>query len=79
MPNNATGALRLTFSFEGSAVQLLSQQSLDMLPPSDSLDGFTSQASFWYELRDDSAQPVYRRIIEGSSHSLVKSTTWRAA
>jgi hypothetical protein len=61
----ATGALRLTFSYEGNTVQLLTQQNLDTLvPPSDSLDDFTGQAGFWYELRDAAAQPVYRRIME---------------
>lgn len=61
----ATTALRLTFSYQGRSVELLGQQNLDaMPPPSDALDDFAGQAGFWYELRDASAQPVYRRIIE---------------
>ena len=34
-----------------------------LLPPSDPLDGFAGQAGFWYELRDASGKPIYRRIV----------------
>jgi hypothetical protein len=58
-------ALRLTFTYQGTSVQLASKQSVDMMaPPSDPISDFTGQAGFWYELRDSSSNPLYRRVMQ---------------
>lgn len=56
--------VRFTFDYEGTAVRLLGRQTLNMIiPPSDSLEDIAGQAGFWYELRDASGRPIYRRIV----------------
>lgn len=58
-------ALRLTFSYLGSAIQLLSRQSLVKLAPlSDSLASFAGRSGFWYELRNAEGAVIYRRVRE---------------
>lgn len=57
-------ALRFLFDYEGTQVHLVSRQTLSMvLPPSDPLEGIEGQAGFWYELRDATGTPIYRRIV----------------
>ena len=57
-------ALRFLFDYEGTEVRLLSRQSVLMvLPPTDALEGLEGQAGFWYELRDATGTPLYRRIV----------------
>jgi hypothetical protein len=56
--------LRLTFSYEGAKVQLISQQSIEMTPPPpDPAPLQTSQSGFWYELRDESDRILYQRSV----------------
>lgn len=56
--------LRLTFSYEGSKVELISQQSLEMVPPpSDPITEQDEMTGFWYELRDVENHPLYRRAV----------------
>lgn len=56
--------LRLTFSYEGSKVQLVSKQSLEMVPPpSDPITEQDEMTGFWYEVRDAENQPLYRRAV----------------
>ena len=58
-------SLRLTFSYEGSDVRLVSRQSVEMVPPpSDHLRTLEGQTGFWYELRDAEGRTLYRRITE---------------
>lgn len=56
-------ALRLTFSYQGSQVELSLIEAIEMIvPPS---LGITSQppgAEFWYELQDSKQTPLYRRV-----------------
>lgn len=54
--------LRLTFSYEGSAVRLVSRQSVEMItPPSSPVVIREGQTGFWYELRDREGHPLYQR------------------
>jgi hypothetical protein len=62
--DKSTKAIRLTFSFQGDQVQLVSQEPVEMvLPPSDPVNGVGEQKGFWYELRDAQGHPLYRRIM----------------
>jgi hypothetical protein len=57
--------IRLTFSYEGNNVRLISRQSVNMIPPpSDPLNGYEGQAGFWYLLTDTKGRTLYRRVIE---------------
>jgi hypothetical protein len=57
-------AQRLTFSYEGSNVHLLSRQTVEMIPPpSDPVQDSERQAGFWYTLRDREGRPIYRRVV----------------
>jgi hypothetical protein len=54
----------MIFSFDGPHVQLVSQQSVEMvLPPSDPVQGAQEYKGFWYELRDAQDRPLYRRVM----------------
>ncbi len=60
-------SIRLTFSYEGSQVRLISRQVLNKRPPSSDplLDPQKDdpQSGFWVELRDREDQAVYRKIM----------------
>ncbi len=60
-------SIRLTFSYEGSQVRLVSRQILDKRPPSSDplLDPQKDapQSGFWIELRDREDRAVYRKIM----------------
>src|SRR5579863_3670397 len=57
-------ARRLTFSYEGDTVRLVSEQRTTMiLPPSQSPDEVERQAGFTVMLRDERGQPVYARAM----------------
>ncbi|HKH47977.1 MAG TPA: hypothetical protein VKM72_25240 [Thermoanaerobaculia bacterium] len=65
MAHEEPRALRLTFSYTGSNVKLVSRQSLTMLAPlSDSLATFAGRSGFWYELRNAKGVAIYRRVQE---------------
>jgi hypothetical protein len=56
-------SVRLTFSYDGSKIKLLSQQKVDMIaPPSDSVEDFKGRSGFWFELRDTKGEALYRRV-----------------
>jgi len=58
-------ALRLTFSYEGDKVTLVSQQRVEMLlPPSHQLDVAEGQTGFWYTVEDAQKRPIYRRVMQ---------------
>lgn len=58
-------ALRMTFSYEGDRISLVSQQRVDMiLPPSHPVDAPRGQAGFWFAVHDAKDRPVYRRVIQ---------------
>lgn len=57
-------AMRLTFSYDGDDVKLLSQQRTEMIvPPSDALKGYAKYKGFWAELRSASDKTLYRSVM----------------
>lgn len=56
-------AMRLTFSYDGDDVKLLSQQRTEMIvPPSDALKGY-GEKGFWAELKSGSNKTLYRTVM----------------
>ncbi len=56
-------AMRLTFSYDGKNVKLLSQQRVEMMAPSsDELKGY-GQKGFWAELKSGSDKTLYRTVL----------------
>jgi hypothetical protein len=56
-------AMRLTFSYDGNKVKLLSQQRIEMIvPSSDALKGHR-QKGFWAELKSGSDKTLYRTVM----------------
>jgi hypothetical protein len=56
--------LRLTFSYEGSIVRLVSSQSIDMKPPpAEPAPIQKGQSGFWYELTDAHGRQLYQRVV----------------
>lgn len=57
-------AVRLTFSYQGDQVKLVSQEPVEMtVPPSDPLKGYEEHKGFWAELKSDQDKTLYRRIL----------------
>lgn len=57
-------AMRLTFSYDGDDVKLLSQQRTEMIvPSSDSVTGYGKYKGFWAELRSGSDKTLYRTVM----------------
>jgi len=55
---------RLTFSYEGDQVRLVSDQLVTMIiPPSHPLDGLESSPGFAFILKDEQGAPLYGRVI----------------
>jgi hypothetical protein len=64
-PGQARGALRLTFSYDGERVELVSRQRVQMtLPASHPLDEGEGQSGFWFTLRAEDGRPLYRRVSQ---------------
>ena len=62
--------MRLTFSYDGDDVKLVSQQRTDMLvPPSDPLTGFKNQKGFWAELRSERDKTLYRQVMHNPTRN----------
>lgn len=56
-------AMRLTFSYDGDDVKLISQQRTEMIvPPSDALKGY-GEKGFWAELKSGSNKTLYRTVM----------------
>jgi hypothetical protein len=56
--------LRLTFSYEGGTVRLVSSQSIEMKPPPAEPEPIKEgQAGFWYELVDADGRQLYQRVV----------------
>ena len=62
---DAYKAMRLTFSYDGDNVKLLSQKRIEMIvPPSDGMKGYaTRQKGFWAEVRSGSDKTLYRTVM----------------
>ena len=57
-------AMRLTFSYDGDDVKLLSQQRIEMIvPSSDAVKGYGTHKGFWAELRSGSDKTLYRTVM----------------
>jgi len=58
-------ATRLTFSYDGSHVSLLSVERLEMVtPPSDSLEPMETSAGFRYEVQAGDGRVLYRQLAQ---------------
>lgn len=56
-------AMRLTFSYDGNKIKLLSQQRVEMTAtPSDELKGY-GQKGFWAELKSGTDKTLYRTVL----------------
>ncbi len=56
-------AVRLTFTYEGDEVRLVSQRPLEMVaPPGDELSG--REQGFWIEVRDEKDDTLHRLVIQ---------------
>jgi hypothetical protein len=63
-------AMRLTFSYDGDNVKLVSQQRTDMeVPPSDPVKGFGKQKGFWAELKSQQNKTLYRRVMHNPTRN----------
>jgi hypothetical protein len=59
-----TRAVRLTFAYDGDTIQLLSRQNVEMItPPSEPLGEGEGHTGFWYELKNERDQTLYRRLM----------------
>lgn len=57
-------ATRLTFSYDGDDVELLSQQRIEMIvSSSDAVKGYGTHKGFWAELRSGSDKTLYRTVM----------------
>lgn len=57
-------AMRLTFSYDGNDVKLLSQQRTEMIvPASDAVKSYGTHKGFWAELRSGTDKTLYRTVM----------------
>jgi len=57
-------AVRLTFSYDGDNVKLVSQQRTEMtVPASDTVKGYGKYKGFWAELKSGSDKTLYRTVM----------------
>jgi hypothetical protein len=69
-PTASPKALRLTFSFDGDNVKLVSQQTVEMVvPTSDPVKGFSKQEGFWAELKTEQNKTLYRRVMHNPTRT----------
>jgi hypothetical protein len=65
-------AYRVTFEYDGDQVRKVAQQRVAMTaPPSHDLAS-GDEVGFWYELRDASNNPVYRRVVQNPMQGTVE-------
>jgi hypothetical protein len=63
-------AVRLTFSYQGDQVKLVSQQPVEMtVPPSDPLKGYEAHKGFWAELKSDQDKTLFRRVLHNPTRN----------
>lgn len=63
-------AMRLTFSYQGDQVKLVSQQPVDMtVPPSDPVKGYEEQKGFWAEVKSDQDKTLFRRVLHNPTRN----------
>src|SRR5215210_835841 len=65
-----TKAMRLTFSYDGDYVKLVSQKRTDMkVPPSDPVTAFKKQKGFWAELKNERDKTLYRHVMHNPTRN----------
>lgn len=58
-------ALRYTFEFDAGTARLLDQMTIDKhTPPSYEWKGVPGASGFWWELRNDTGEVMYRRVAD---------------
>lgn len=63
-------AMRLTFSYDGDDVKLISQQRAEMMvPPSDPLKGYGKHKGFWAELKNERDKTLYRHVMHNPTRN----------
>jgi hypothetical protein len=66
----STRAIRLTFSYDGPSVKLVSQERVEMvIPASDPLSSFRGRKGFWAELRNKQDQTLYRQVLHNPTRN----------
>ena len=62
--STASGAVRLIFEYEGDEIRLVSQQDVDVIPPSgQATTAAEGQTGFWMEVRDPKLQVLHRQVM----------------
>jgi hypothetical protein len=62
--------MRLTFSYQGDQVKLVSQEPVEMtVPPSDPLQGYEQHKGFWAELKSDQDKTLFRRVLHNPTRN----------
>ncbi len=70
---NPKYAYRVTFEYQGDQVRKVGQQRIAMTaPPSHELAPSPNSTGFWYELRDDKNNTVYRRVMQNPIQTTVE-------
>ena len=63
-------AMRLTFSYQGDQVKLVSQQPVEMtVPPSDPLKGYEEHKGFWAEVKNAQDKTLFRRVLHNPTRN----------
>src|SRR5215208_4069038 len=63
-------AMRLTFSYDGDYVKLVSQKRTEMkVPPSDPVTAFKKQKGFWAELKNERDKTLYRHVMHNPTRN----------
>jgi hypothetical protein len=63
-------AVRLTFSYQGDQVKLVSQQPVEMtVPPSDPLRGYEEHKGFWAEVKNARDKTLFRRVLHNPTRN----------
>jgi len=69
-PPEPVKAMRLTFSYDGDDVKLISQQRAEMMvPPSDPLKGYGKHKGFWAELKNERDKTLYRHVMHNPTRN----------
>jgi len=69
-PPEPVKAMRLTFSYDGDDVKLISQQRTEMMvPPSDPLKGYRKHKGFWAELKNERDKTLYRHVMHNPTRN----------
>jgi hypothetical protein len=62
--------MRLTFSYQGDQVKLVSQEPVEMtVAPSDPLKGYEEQKGFWAELKSEQDKTLFRRVLHNPTRN----------